>query len=106
VWLLFESRNESTRPFHSHIEIVDTEKQKQTVAGRAFAWTPQGRMIFDSPLVEAEQDSSIRIDDLTKVGMTGSCCGLPEERLVPLKATRNIAYTDDRPNALHDISPE
>jgi len=29
--------------------------------------------------VEAEQDSSIRIDDLTKVGMAGSCLGLAEE---------------------------
>jgi hypothetical protein len=35
--------------------------------------------------VEAEQDSSIRIEDLTKVGMAGSCLGLAEKRLVPLK---------------------
>ena len=40
-----------------------------------------------APLVEAEQDSSIRIEDLTKVGMGRSCLGLAEERLVPFEAT-------------------
>jgi hypothetical protein len=36
-------------------------------------------MLVRTPLVEAEQDSSIRIEDLTKVGMGGSCLGLAEE---------------------------
>src|SRR5437016_11120350 len=36
--------------------------------------------ILRAPLVEAEQDSSIRIEDLTKVGMAGLCLGLAEER--------------------------
>jgi hypothetical protein len=36
-------------------------------------------MLVRAPLVEAEQDSSIRIKDLTKVGMLGSCLGLAEE---------------------------
>src|SRR2546422_775509 len=58
-----------------------------------------------APLVEAEQDSSIRIEDLTKVGMGRLCLGLAEERLVPFEATRHIAYADDRPGAFHDISP-
>src|SRR2546425_3635297 len=62
-------------------------------------------MLVRSPLMEAEQDSSIRIDDLTKVGMARSCLGLAEERLVPFEATRHIAYADDRPGAFHDISP-
>jgi hypothetical protein len=62
-------------------------------------------MLVRTPLVEAEQDSSIRIEDLTKVVMAGSSLGLAEERLVPLEATRHIAYADDRPGAFHDISP-
>jgi hypothetical protein len=62
-------------------------------------------MLFRAPLVEAEQDSSIRIEDLTKVGMGRLCLGLAEERLVPFEATRHIAYTDDCPGAFHDISP-
>jgi hypothetical protein len=36
-------------------------------------------MLVRAPLVEAEQDSSIRIEDLTKVGMARSCLGLAEE---------------------------
>ena len=62
-------------------------------------------MLVRAPLVEAEQDSSIRIEDLTKVGMAWSCLGLAEERLVPFEASRHIAYADDRPRAFHDISP-
>ena len=64
----------------------------------------QRRMLVRAPLVEAEQDSSIRIEDLTKVGMARLCLGLAEERLVPFEATRHIAYADDRPGAFHDIS--
>ena len=51
-------------------------------------------------LVEAEQDSSVRIEDLTKIGMVRSCLGLAEERLVPFW---HIAYADDRPGAFHDV---
>jgi hypothetical protein len=36
-------------------------------------------MLVRAPLVEAEQDSSIRIEDLTKVVMGRSCLGLAEE---------------------------
>jgi hypothetical protein len=36
-------------------------------------------MLVRAPLVEAEQDRSIRIEDLTKVGMAGLCLGLAEE---------------------------
>src|SRR2546428_6172928 len=60
-------------------------------------------MLVRVPLVEAEQDSSIRIEDLTKIGMVRSCLGLAEERLVPFEATRHIAYADDRPGAFHDV---
>jgi hypothetical protein len=36
-------------------------------------------MLVRAPLVEAEQDSSIRIEELTKVVMVGSCLGLAKE---------------------------
>ena len=54
-----------------------------------------------APLVEAEQDGSIRIQDLTKVVMARRRLGLTEERLVPFEAAGNIAYADDRPYAFH-----
>src|SRR5712671_1241418 len=62
-------------------------------------------MLVRAPLVEAEQDRSIRIEDLTKVSMARLCLGLAEERLVPFEASRHIAYADDRPRAFHYISP-
>jgi hypothetical protein len=58
-------------------------------------------MLVRAPLVEAQQDSSIRIEDLTKVGMARLALGLAEERLVPFEATGDVA---DRPRAFHRIS--
>jgi hypothetical protein len=58
-------------------------------------------MLVRTPLVEAKQDGSIRIQDLTKVVMARSRFRLAEERLVPFEAAGNIAYADDRPYAFH-----
>ena len=103
VWLLFEPVDESACPFQGHIEIVDAEKQEEPVAGSRIVRARQRRMLVRAPLVEAEQDSSIRIEDLTKVRMGWLCLGLAEERLVPFETGRHIAYSDDRPSAFHDI---
>src|SRR5256712_11032717 len=105
VRLLFEPGDESARPFQGHIEIVDAEEQEEPVARCCLVPAHQRRMLVRAPLVEAEQDSSVRIEDLTKIGMARSCLGLAKERLVPFEATRHIAYADDRPGAFHDISP-
>jgi hypothetical protein len=56
-----------------------------------------------APLVEAEQDRSVCIHDLTKVVMARSRLGLAEKGLVPFEAPGNIAYADDRPCAFHRI---
>src|SRR4029077_7653848 len=58
-------------------------------------------MLVRAPLVEAEQDGSIGIQDLTPVVMARSRLGLAEERLVPFEAAGNVAYADDRPYAFH-----
>jgi hypothetical protein len=54
--------------------------------------------------MEAEQDGSIRIQDLTEVVMARKRLDLAEERLVPLEATRDVSYANDRPCAFHRIS--
>ena len=54
-----------------------------------------------APLVEAQQDCSIRIYDLAPVVVARSRLGLAEERLVPFEASGNVAYADDRPYAFH-----
>jgi hypothetical protein len=62
-------------------------------------------MRVGAPLVEAEQDSSICIciEDLPKVAMGRKGSRLTEQRLVPSEAARHVAYTYDRPRALHQV---
>src|SRR5262245_42362575 len=60
-------------------------------------------MVFDAPLVKAEQHSSIRVEKLTKVGMLWRSCCLAEQRLVPPEAPGHILHPDDRPRAFHCI---
>jgi hypothetical protein len=57
-----------------------------------------------APPVQAKQDRSIGIQDLTKVVMARSRLGLAEKRLVPFEASWNVSYPDDCPCALHRIS--
>src|SRR3989475_4795056 len=102
--LLFEPADESAGPLQCHVEIVDAEEQEQPVARWRLVRAHQGWMLVRAPLVEAQQDGSIRIQDLTKVVMARRRLGLPEERLVPFEAAGNIAYADDRPCAFHRIS--
>jgi hypothetical protein len=61
-------------------------------------------MLVSAPLMEAEQDGSIRIQDLTEVVMARKRLDLAEKRLVPFEATRDVPYADDRPCAFHRIS--
>ena len=58
---------------------------------------------MSAPLVEAEQDGSIRVDDLPKVVVGGKRLRLAKQRLVPFEASPHIVYRNDRPRALHRI---
>jgi len=73
VGLLLESGDESTRSRRRHIEIVDTEKQEEAIAGLRVIGARQGRMLMGTPLVKAEQNRSIRVEDLAEVVMGRSC---------------------------------
>jgi hypothetical protein len=77
--LLLEPTDESACPWQRDVEIIDAEKQEEAVARLRVIGAHQGGMLMVTPLVKAEQDSSIRIEDLTKVVMTGSCLGLAEK---------------------------
>ena len=61
-------------------------------------------MLVRAPLVEAEQHSSVRIQDLTEIVMAGRRLGLAEQRLIPFETAWNVAYADDCPCAFHSIS--
>jgi hypothetical protein len=59
---------------------LDAEEQEEPVARWRLVWTHQGGMLVRAPLVEAEQDGAIRIQDLTKVIMGRRRLGLAEEK--------------------------
>jgi len=58
-------------------------------------------MVVRAPLVKAQQDGSVSIQNLAPVLMARWRLGLPEERLIPFEARGNVPYADDRPDALH-----
>ena len=101
--LVFESIDQIACPFEGYVEVVNAEEQKEPVASR-YALAHQRRMLVRAPLVEAEQDGSIGIQDLTKVVMTRRRLGLTKKRLVPFQAARYVADADNCPCAFHDIS--
>lgn len=53
-----------------------------------------------APLVKAEQNRAIRVENLPEVFMGGRRLRLAKERLVPFEAARQIAYANDGPRAL------
>jgi hypothetical protein len=71
VALLSEPANKSACALQNHAKIINSEKQQDPVAGCCMIGAHQGGMFMGAPLVEAEQDSSIRIDDLPEVIMGG-----------------------------------
>jgi hypothetical protein len=54
--------------------------------------------------MKAEQDRSIRIQDLAKVVVGRKHLGLAEERLVPFEAGRDIACANGRPHTFHRMN--
>ena len=57
--------------------------------------THQGGVFVGAPFVETEQDSSVRVEELTKF-VVGRCrLRLAEERLVPLEARADVVHPDD-----------
>ena len=103
VRLLFEPRDESACPLQRQVEIIDTEEQQEPVARCRVIGAYQGGMLVSAPRVEAEQNSSIGIEDLPKVIMGRKGSRLAEQRLIPFEADRHVAYPDDRPRALHPV---
>jgi hypothetical protein len=67
--LFFEASDERACSWQRHVGIIDTEKQQETVARLCVIGARQGGMLMRAPLVQAEQDGSIRIEDLTEVVM-------------------------------------
>jgi hypothetical protein len=69
--LLFKPTDESACPWQSQVEVIDTKKQEEAVAGLRVIGAHQRWMLVCTPLVEAEQDRIIRVEDLPEVVMGG-----------------------------------
>ena len=80
--LLFEPRDEPAGPLQCQVEIVDAKKPEEPIAWCRVVRTHQGGMLVRAPLVEAEQDGSVRVEDLTEVVMAKRRPGLTEDRLM------------------------
>jgi hypothetical protein len=103
--LLFEPGHESPCPWQGHVEIIDTKEQEEAVARPGEIGAHQGGMLVGTPLVKAEQDRAIRVEDLPEVVMGRSRLRLAKQRLVPFEAARHIANSNDRPGASHAGPP-
>src|SRR6516162_435669 len=58
-------------------------------------------MPMDPPLMKAEQNRAIRVEDLTEVVVGRSRFGQAKQRLVPCEAARDVGHCDDGPRASH-----
>jgi hypothetical protein len=105
VRLLFQPGDERTCPLQRPVEVIDPEEQEKPVARWRLVWTHQGGMLVSAPLMEAEQDGSIRIHDLIKEVMARKRFGLAKERLVPFEAAGDVPNANDRPGAFHRMFP-
>jgi hypothetical protein len=103
MWLLLKPTDECLRPLQGHVEIIHSEEEKEAVSRGTIAGTQQRRMFLYTPLMEAEQDSPIRVHDLTEIGVVRSRLCLAEQRLLPPETSGHIVYPDNRPRALHGI---
>jgi hypothetical protein len=88
-----------------HVEVVDTKKQEKPISRLRRVGGHQGRMVMGAPLVEAQQDSSVRVADLPPIVMSRSGFRSAKERLVPLETAWDVFDANDCPCALHVDSP-
>lgn len=67
VGLFLKPSDERARPGERQVKIIDPEEQEETVARLGVIGARQAGMIMGAPRVQAEQDRSIRIEDLSEV---------------------------------------
>ena len=77
MWRFLEQPDERTRPWQNYVEVVDPEEQRKAIARFGVVGTCQRGMLVGTPLVETEQDRSIRVDDLPEVVVLGAVFGRP-----------------------------
>lgn len=79
MWFLRKLLDKSAGSLQRFIEVIHAEEEEQSVAGLSVIGAGQGRMFVRAPLVKADQDRSIRVQDLPEVIMSGSRFRLAEQ---------------------------
>lgn len=68
---LFERRriagDQGARSRQRRVEVIDPEEQEEAIAGLGVLGASQRRVFVGAPLVKAEQNRSVRVDDLTEI---------------------------------------
>src|ERR1700689_3400215 len=62
MWFFFEPRHQPAGPLQCKFEIVDAKEQEEAIAWCSVIGTHQGGVLVVAPLVQAQQDSSIRVE--------------------------------------------
>src|SRR3981189_2085735 len=97
MWLFFQPADKRPRPWQGYVKVVDPEEQEEAVARLGVMGTCQRGMLVGTPLVETEQDRSIRVDDLPEVAVGRSRLRQAKQRPVPLEALGHLLHPHDRP---------
>jgi len=84
--LFFQPADERARFLQSGVRVVDPEEQEKAVAGFGGVRTCQRGMLVGAPFVKAEQDRSIRVEDLPEIVMGRGRLRQAKQRLVPSEA--------------------
>ena len=87
--LLFEPRNKPASPLQCHVEIVDAKEQQEPISWCRMARAHQGGVLMGAPFVEAEQDSSVRVEELAKVVVRRCRLRLAEGHCLSLTGVRD-----------------
>lgn len=67
MWLFFQTANERVRPWQRYVKVIYSKEQEEAVTRLGVVGTFQRGMLVGTPLVETEQDRSIRVHDLPEV---------------------------------------
>ena len=65
--LFIQQADERARAWQSYVKVVDPKEQEEAVARLGVVGACQRRMLVGTPLVETQQDLSIRVEDLREV---------------------------------------
>jgi hypothetical protein len=97
VGIFLELSDQRAHPWQRHVEIIDPEKQEEAVARLRVIGADQRGMLMGAPPVKAEQDRSIRVEDLTEVPWAGAVSGMPNNDWYHLK----LPVTSPTPMIVH-----